>query len=53
MRLLDSSLEAKRSTAHVVKRVANDVIVEEWERIVEIGAKELKMGKMIGTRARG
>lgn len=45
--------QGKGSTMQFVKWVENDVIEEEWEKMIEIGAEEKKVRGVIGTRARG
>lgn len=52
MELLELGPKAKRCTAQFVKWVENDVIEEEWEKMVEIGAEERKVRNVIGSRAR-
>lgn len=52
MGLLELGPKAKKCTAHFVKWVETDVIEEEWERMVEIGAEEQKVRNVIGVRAR-
>jgi hypothetical protein len=44
--------QGKGSTMQFVKWIENDVIEEEWEKMVEIGAEEKKVRGVIGTRAR-
>lgn len=52
MGLLEFGPKAKKCTAQFVKWVENDVIEEEWEKMVEIGAEERKVRNVIGSRAR-
>lgn len=52
MGLLTLGPKARRCTPDFVKWVEMDVIEEEWEKMVEMGAEELKVRNVIGARAR-
>lgn len=52
MGLLQLGPKARSCTPHFVKWVETDVIEEEWEKMVEMGAEEQKVRNVIGVRAR-
>ncbi|RPA91831.1 hypothetical protein L873DRAFT_1751434 [Choiromyces venosus 120613-1] len=52
MGLFEHGRNGKRSTPQFTKWVENDVIEEEWEKMVELGAEEAKVRRIIAERAR-
>ncbi|KAG0638743.1 hypothetical protein HOY80DRAFT_144583 [Tuber brumale] len=52
MGTLEHGRNARRSTSQFTKWVENDVIEEEWERMVELGVEEAKLRRVIAERAR-
>jgi len=52
MGILEHGRNGRRSTAQFTKWVENDVIEEEWERMVELGVEEAKLRRVIAEWAR-